>query len=229
MKTVKKHAHEQWVALYIEHWLKTPAQEEDGTLAERTSGTPQGGVISHDGVIGIPLEISESVSALCVRCVDGAALNLCVNSKNAIRGPGQKPIQIDYRDVADDRLAATEIEGSTRFRCWAECSFDQNLSSRVSRWRLIEYAHEKTTSANSNFGRYCCASSVRPTRTSELGRRFDRTRSLECKRCRGPEEVLDGRRWKDHHQGKDCDGSVSGDLRSPSQAGLQRRFGRICH
>jgi len=73
MKTVKKHAHEQWVALYIEHWLKTPAQEEDGTLAERTSGTPQGGVISHDGIIGIPLEISESVSALCVRCVDGAA------------------------------------------------------------------------------------------------------------------------------------------------------------
>jgi RNA-directed DNA polymerase len=46
MKAVKKHAQEQWVVLYIERWLKTPAQEEDGTLVERTSGTPQGGVIS---------------------------------------------------------------------------------------------------------------------------------------------------------------------------------------
>ena len=34
------------VVLYIERWLKTPAQEEDGTLVERTSGTPQGGVAS---------------------------------------------------------------------------------------------------------------------------------------------------------------------------------------
>ena len=46
MKAVKKHAQELWVVLYIERWLKTPAQEEDGTLTERTTGTPQGGVIS---------------------------------------------------------------------------------------------------------------------------------------------------------------------------------------
>ncbi len=46
MKAVKKHAQEPWVVLYIERWLKTPAQEEGGTLVERTSGTPQGGVIS---------------------------------------------------------------------------------------------------------------------------------------------------------------------------------------
>jgi RNA-directed DNA polymerase len=46
MKALKKHAQEQWVVLYIERWLKAPAQEEDGTLVERTSGTPQGGVIS---------------------------------------------------------------------------------------------------------------------------------------------------------------------------------------
>src|SRR5262249_9857970 len=46
MKAVTRHAQDQWVVLYIERWLKTPAQEEDGTLVERTSGTPQGGVIS---------------------------------------------------------------------------------------------------------------------------------------------------------------------------------------
>ena len=46
MKAVKKHAPEPWVVLYIECWLKAPAEEADGTVVERTSGTPQGGVIS---------------------------------------------------------------------------------------------------------------------------------------------------------------------------------------
>jgi group II intron reverse transcriptase/maturase len=46
MKLVKKHAKESWVILYIERWLKVPFQMNDGTVAERTTGTPQGGVIS---------------------------------------------------------------------------------------------------------------------------------------------------------------------------------------
>jgi len=32
--------------LYIERWLKAPAQLEDGSLIGRNKGTPQGGVIS---------------------------------------------------------------------------------------------------------------------------------------------------------------------------------------
>jgi RNA-directed DNA polymerase len=36
----------KWVPLYAERWLKTPVQLEDGTLEERTAGSPQGGVIS---------------------------------------------------------------------------------------------------------------------------------------------------------------------------------------
>ncbi len=46
LRAVKKHAPEPWVILYIERWLKTPAQGPDGQLVERKSGTPQGGVIS---------------------------------------------------------------------------------------------------------------------------------------------------------------------------------------
>lgn len=46
MKLVRMHTNEQWIILYVERWLKTPFQLEDGTLQERTSGTPQGGVIS---------------------------------------------------------------------------------------------------------------------------------------------------------------------------------------
>jgi len=46
MALVKKHAKEAWVVLYIERWLKVPFRNEDGTTTERTSGTPQGGVIS---------------------------------------------------------------------------------------------------------------------------------------------------------------------------------------
>lgn len=46
MKLVKMHTQEKWIMLYIERWLKTPFQMQDGTIQVRTSGTPQGGVIS---------------------------------------------------------------------------------------------------------------------------------------------------------------------------------------
>jgi RNA-directed DNA polymerase len=46
MRAVKKHAKEKWVVLYIERWLKAPAQAEDGHVTERGKGTPQGGVVS---------------------------------------------------------------------------------------------------------------------------------------------------------------------------------------
>ena len=44
LRAVKKHAPQQWVVLYIERWLKAPAQEEAGRLIPRERGTPQGGV-----------------------------------------------------------------------------------------------------------------------------------------------------------------------------------------
>jgi RNA-directed DNA polymerase len=46
LRAVKKHTECKWVILYIERWLKAPMQLEDGTLVERTKGTPQGGVVS---------------------------------------------------------------------------------------------------------------------------------------------------------------------------------------
>ena len=46
MEMVQTHAKERWVVLYIERWLTAPFQTEEGTVVERTSGTPQGGVIS---------------------------------------------------------------------------------------------------------------------------------------------------------------------------------------
>lgn len=46
MRAVRKHAQEKWVVLYIERWLKAPAQDEHGHLTPRDRGTPQGGVIS---------------------------------------------------------------------------------------------------------------------------------------------------------------------------------------
>lgn len=46
LKAVKKHTECKWVILYIERWLKAPMQLADGTLVERTKGTPQGGVVS---------------------------------------------------------------------------------------------------------------------------------------------------------------------------------------
>lgn len=46
MKAVRQHTDSKWVLLYIERWLKAPAQSADGTVEKRDRGTPQGGVIS---------------------------------------------------------------------------------------------------------------------------------------------------------------------------------------
>ena len=46
MKAVRHHTSCKWLLLYIERWLTVPVQLADGTLCQRTKGTPQGGVIS---------------------------------------------------------------------------------------------------------------------------------------------------------------------------------------
>lgn len=45
-RAVACHADLAWVRLYVGRWLRAPVQHPDGTLEERTKGTPQGGVIS---------------------------------------------------------------------------------------------------------------------------------------------------------------------------------------
>lgn len=46
MRTVRKHTDCRWILLYIERWLKAPVELPDGSILERTKGTPQGGVAS---------------------------------------------------------------------------------------------------------------------------------------------------------------------------------------
>jgi RNA-directed DNA polymerase len=46
VKAVRHHTTCKWVLLYIERWLTAPVQQKDGTLRQRTKGTPQGGVAS---------------------------------------------------------------------------------------------------------------------------------------------------------------------------------------
>ena len=46
MKAVRRHTNEKWVLMYIERFLTAPIKMPDGTIRERKSGTPQGGVIS---------------------------------------------------------------------------------------------------------------------------------------------------------------------------------------
>ena len=46
MRALRKHTDCKWTHLYIERWLKAPAQLRDGTCVERSKGTPQGGVIT---------------------------------------------------------------------------------------------------------------------------------------------------------------------------------------
>ena len=46
MRAVRRHTRENWVLLYLERWLKAPVEMPDGSLEERLTGTPQGGVVS---------------------------------------------------------------------------------------------------------------------------------------------------------------------------------------
>ena len=41
LKAVAHHTDLRWVLLYVERWLKTPLQREDGSLVERERGTPR--------------------------------------------------------------------------------------------------------------------------------------------------------------------------------------------
>jgi len=45
-RAVAHHTDSPWVRLYIARWLCAPVQKADGTLEQRTKGTPQGGVVS---------------------------------------------------------------------------------------------------------------------------------------------------------------------------------------
>ncbi|MGX1356985.1 group II intron reverse transcriptase/maturase [Bradyrhizobium elkanii] len=46
MRAVYRHTKADWIRLYIERWLKAPVEMPDGSVQARTTGTPQGGVVS---------------------------------------------------------------------------------------------------------------------------------------------------------------------------------------
>lgn len=46
LKAVACHTDQKWILMCVERWLKAPMRTSDGTLTERTRGTPQGGPIS---------------------------------------------------------------------------------------------------------------------------------------------------------------------------------------
>lgn len=46
MKMVQHHTEEKWVLLYVERWLKAGVEQAVGRIETRSTGTPQGGVIS---------------------------------------------------------------------------------------------------------------------------------------------------------------------------------------
>lgn len=46
LELLQQHTQEKWVLMYAERWLKAGVEQEDGSIAARTKGTPQGGVIS---------------------------------------------------------------------------------------------------------------------------------------------------------------------------------------
>ncbi len=46
VKAVSHYCNEKWILLYVKRWLRAGILKKDGSLLDRISGTPQGGVIS---------------------------------------------------------------------------------------------------------------------------------------------------------------------------------------
>ncbi len=46
LELLKRHTEAKWVLLYVQRWLKAGVEQADGSIEERSKGTPQGGVIS---------------------------------------------------------------------------------------------------------------------------------------------------------------------------------------
>ena len=46
VRALRKHTACPWVLLYVARWLQAPVQAQDGTLAQRGQGVPQGGCVS---------------------------------------------------------------------------------------------------------------------------------------------------------------------------------------
>jgi retron-type reverse transcriptase len=46
MQAVRRHTDCKWVLLYLQRWLEAPVSMPEGTLVERTRGTPQGAVVT---------------------------------------------------------------------------------------------------------------------------------------------------------------------------------------
>lgn len=46
LQLLNGHTQQKWVLMYAERWLKAGVEQEDGSIAVRAKGTPQGGVIS---------------------------------------------------------------------------------------------------------------------------------------------------------------------------------------
>lgn len=46
IKALERFTSERWILLYVRRWLTTPTHKTNGSVEQRTKGTPQGGVIS---------------------------------------------------------------------------------------------------------------------------------------------------------------------------------------
>jgi RNA-directed DNA polymerase len=46
LRALARHTSERWILLYVQRWLEAPLQREDGSLAARDRGSPQGSAIS---------------------------------------------------------------------------------------------------------------------------------------------------------------------------------------
>jgi len=109
-RAVAHHTDIPWVRLYIARWLRAPVQKADGTLEQRTRGTPQGGVAT-------PLTQKVILVAWRMRT---AVLRWARGDGDAMaNGDGVVPQQDVFNHEAYDSLALSDVK---RFSSTAQAS-----------------------------------------------------------------------------------------------------------
>ena len=147
MEMVERHAKQKWVLLYIERWLTAPF-EDNGTLTPRTSGTPQGGVIS-PLLANIFLHYvfdsfmaSEFPTLPWARYADDAVIH-CVSKKQALY----------VRDRLERRFAQYKLELHPVKTRIVYCGKDKGIRGQeVSKFDFLGYTFRARSAKNTKTG-----------------------------------------------------------------------------
>ncbi len=128
LEALARHTDREWVVMYVERWLKAPMLMDDGSLAPREKGTPQGSPISplianlflhytfdnwmDAGVPGHPVE--RFADDVVIHCVSETSSQFCAQDARSSAGRGR--VGASPGEDQDGVLQEQQTPGNIRAR-----------------------------------------------------------------------------------------------------------------